>query len=262
MSKLVIYVLLSFLGSLSVFSLETAHAETQCAVADPTGTPLNVRTAPYGKIINALQNGNSVGIIDRATDRYGKRWVYIADQGGHPLGWVFQDYILCSVTSQSEAAAPERSKYLQLNCHMDECFWSAIQSKLIISTNANGSLIGATANECSTTHRNGEYPKRYTCRASETSVTQWVAFCSSRFPSIAVKHDDKWLRTKLSISDDGEFGFNISDITMYLQICHDYVRGTESLDMIAAKFGYKSRQKQLADIDVQDTVDEIPKLAE
>jgi hypothetical protein len=149
--------------------------------------------------------------------------------------------------------------YVQTNCHMGECSWSAMTSKIVIETSPNGSLVGATFDECQTTHR-GRYPKRYSCRPSEVQRADCIAFCSTKYPSIAFKDAAKWTRTKLSISEDGQFGYNISSITQYLRICHDFVRtGQESLDMVGAKFGYKSRD--LGD-DTQDTVDSIHKLAE
>jgi hypothetical protein len=36
-----------------------------CIVADPTGTPLNVRTSPHGPIVSTFTNGLNVVIHDR-----------------------------------------------------------------------------------------------------------------------------------------------------------------------------------------------------
>ncbi len=73
-----------------------AHAQNRCRVTDPSDTPLNVRTAPYGTIIGTLQNGRRVSVIDRAPDRRGQPWVYIADQhDGQLLGWVYREFISC-----------------------------------------------------------------------------------------------------------------------------------------------------------------------
>jgi Bacterial SH3 domain len=72
----------------------TAHAE--CIVADPSPTPLNVRTSPYGRIIGTLDNGQSVYIIDHATDGRSREWVYVSDpETDKPIGWVFREYIVC-----------------------------------------------------------------------------------------------------------------------------------------------------------------------
>jgi hypothetical protein len=68
--------------------LACGTAQAECIVADPSPTPLNVRTAPYGRIIGALANGEPVLMIDASADRQGSPWVYIADETGaavHPL---------------------------------------------------------------------------------------------------------------------------------------------------------------------------------
>jgi Bacterial SH3 domain len=73
-----------------------AWAQTRCRVLDPTNTPLNVRTAPYGAILGILPNGVLVSVIDRATDKAGKPWVYVAAYDtGRPIGWVFREFIAC-----------------------------------------------------------------------------------------------------------------------------------------------------------------------
>src|SRR5262245_50443271 len=93
----------------------------------------------------------------------------------------------------------ETKRYLGLPCHMDHCRWSSILSKMVISKNANGALVGAEASECTTVHKNGRYPRGYSCRNSEITIINYVAFCSNRFPSIAFRIEDrKWMRTKLS----------------------------------------------------------------
>jgi hypothetical protein len=77
-------------------SLIAATAHAQCVVADPSPTPLNVRTAPYGRILGALDNGQSVYILDHGEDRQFRKWVYVADpETDKPLGWVYRDYIVC-----------------------------------------------------------------------------------------------------------------------------------------------------------------------
>lgn len=70
--------------------------ESHCVVADPTGTPLNVRTSPNGPIIGPIDNGRRVYVMDRATDRNGKAWVYIGDtEHGVGVGWVIRRFINC-----------------------------------------------------------------------------------------------------------------------------------------------------------------------
>jgi clan AA aspartic protease (TIGR02281 family) len=82
-----------------------AHAGTYCVVADPTGTPLNIRTSPGGQVIKTLNNGTSVTIFDGASVGDGK-WVYVGNyKDGVPIGWVYRDYLDCSRT-----ATPQRSE--------------------------------------------------------------------------------------------------------------------------------------------------------
>ena len=73
-----------------------ALAQSRCRVMDPTGTPLNVRTAPNGRVLGALPNGILVSVIDHAVDANGKPWVYIKSLGDDTaLGWVFREFVAC-----------------------------------------------------------------------------------------------------------------------------------------------------------------------
>jgi hypothetical protein len=47
-------IILAFLGFALFGAAHPAHAE--CIVADLSPTPLNVRTAPYGRIVGTLDN--------------------------------------------------------------------------------------------------------------------------------------------------------------------------------------------------------------
>ncbi len=63
---------------------------------DPTGTPLNVRVAPNGPIVGALNNGLLVAIVDTRDDANGRPWAFIVRaKDGHPFGWVFREFIAC-----------------------------------------------------------------------------------------------------------------------------------------------------------------------
>ena len=71
--------------------------EIACTVADPTGTPLNIRDAPNGRVVMTLSNGTRV---KRTGERNlgGKRWSLVANEAG-ALGWAFSAYLECvSVT--------------------------------------------------------------------------------------------------------------------------------------------------------------------
>jgi hypothetical protein len=84
--------------ALAALSAAGAMAQqSNCRVADPSGTPLNVRDAPNGRITGTLPNGLAVRIL--SVDGPGQTWVRIGDgAGGQPIGWVFRRYLACSPT--------------------------------------------------------------------------------------------------------------------------------------------------------------------
>jgi hypothetical protein len=74
----------------------SAAAQTRCKVMDPTGTPLNVRSAPQGPIVGVLTNGMLVSIVDSSVDAGGKSWAFVARYAdGAPIGWVYREFIAC-----------------------------------------------------------------------------------------------------------------------------------------------------------------------
>jgi uncharacterized protein YraI len=60
-----------------------------CQVSDPTGTPLNMRESPNGKIIGTLQNGVEVVMKDASKDW---NWAQIVTKSGK-TGWVYYNYL-------------------------------------------------------------------------------------------------------------------------------------------------------------------------
>ncbi|KAL0630420.1 hypothetical protein Q9L58_010733 [Maublancomyces gigas] len=75
----------------------------QCIVADPTGTPLNIRTAPLGDLTGqTLSNGEAVDVLSSAQDGKGKWWANIGE------GYVYAPYLRCDPsTSHQQPAATE-----------------------------------------------------------------------------------------------------------------------------------------------------------
>ena len=69
-------------------------AALSCSVDDPTGTPLNVRSEPAGKIIASLPNGSRVKLATIARDRKGSEWARISF--GDISGWVLRAHLSCS----------------------------------------------------------------------------------------------------------------------------------------------------------------------
>ena len=71
-----------------------------CRVADPTGTPLNIRTTPYGTVVSTFRNGDPVTILDSRAFR-GSTWVYVGTPDLKPIGWVYRNYVNCGPTVPS-----------------------------------------------------------------------------------------------------------------------------------------------------------------
>lgn len=87
---------------LSVFTIvagmSAAHAERVCKVTDPTGTPLNIRAEPNGKIINKLRNDREVYITKTTYDYKDRPWVYLEGyyQGEYRYwGWAIREFVSC-----------------------------------------------------------------------------------------------------------------------------------------------------------------------
>ena len=66
----------------------------KCHVADLTGTPLNVRNAPAGKVVASLPNGSVVEAFDTAPDKVGKDWTRIEFKSIR--GWVLKAHLACN----------------------------------------------------------------------------------------------------------------------------------------------------------------------
>ena len=80
-----------------------AHATPiTCLVADPTGTPLNVRTGPSGSILGALDNDTVVLLSDMTVVANGKKWAKVVPVGPGKSGWVYFDYLADCVRSTRE----------------------------------------------------------------------------------------------------------------------------------------------------------------
>ncbi|MGK7879928.1 MAG: SH3 domain-containing protein [Crocosphaera sp.] len=94
-SKMLLFCFLLFLWQ-PLFKV--AKAEQVCKVTDPTGTPLNVRETPNGRIVGTLKNGVEVYIIKINYDSQGRPWALVgrSSQGqSGAFGWVFREFISC-----------------------------------------------------------------------------------------------------------------------------------------------------------------------
>lgn len=88
-----------------------------CTVIDPTGTPLNVRENPKGRILATLKRGSQVEVLDHA-EVAGQVWALVArfDSGAETLmdgegAWVFAAYLTCDRTLAGLPGEPWQLDY-------------------------------------------------------------------------------------------------------------------------------------------------------
>jgi hypothetical protein len=102
MPKLSWLTILALLVSIYPASLpaqaQSGESGKACRVTDPTGTPLNARLQPNGKVVNRLRNGRTVYAQSLSTDNEGKPWVLVAikNQGKYKImGYVLREFVTC-----------------------------------------------------------------------------------------------------------------------------------------------------------------------
>ena len=111
MKKLAGLLIIVMLSAFDVLPLNaTATAKTAsptrqnnvCTVADPTGTPLNVRSEPInGRVVTKLKNGTVVRVEDfndESGDETASWWKISITKNGkrHTLGWVTSKFLNCN----------------------------------------------------------------------------------------------------------------------------------------------------------------------
>jgi hypothetical protein len=92
-----IFCFLFLVGVLAFAGVHEARAQ-RCKITDPTGTPLNVRASPNGRILRKIPNGTVVFIEDTSTDAKNRAWARISipvRNGRRSVGWVFREFISC-----------------------------------------------------------------------------------------------------------------------------------------------------------------------
>ena len=88
--------LLAMVSLLVVLGVQDAAAQSRCRVADPTGTPLNVRAAPDGEIDGTVSNGELVRVVMTDRDKRGRVWALVERiRDNQALGWVYREFISC-----------------------------------------------------------------------------------------------------------------------------------------------------------------------
>jgi hypothetical protein len=91
-----IRLMMAALALLLSINLAAAAEGERCKVTDPTGTPLNVRESPNGKVIGTLANGTLVSVVESKNAANGKPWVKVRHYTTmQPIGWVFREFVSC-----------------------------------------------------------------------------------------------------------------------------------------------------------------------
>ncbi len=81
---------------------DTTRQNNVCTVADPTGTPLNVRSEPInGRVVTKLKNGTVVRVEDfneDSGDETANWWKISITKNGkrRTLGWVTSKFLNCN----------------------------------------------------------------------------------------------------------------------------------------------------------------------
>lgn len=90
------YLVLLLLLVCSHVSEALAQRTGRCLVTDPTGTQLNVRVEPQGRVLFSLPNGYAVELVHVAKDYKGQPWALVRDWRSKAIiGWVFREFVSC-----------------------------------------------------------------------------------------------------------------------------------------------------------------------
>ncbi len=85
----------SFVLNIPAFLSPALAKGEVCYVTDPTGTPLNVRKSPDGKVIGSIKNNKVVTILGISTDKKGRDWAKVRGNAGS-TGWILREYVTCT----------------------------------------------------------------------------------------------------------------------------------------------------------------------
>jgi hypothetical protein len=83
-------------AAMIAFTLPAAASD--CRVADPTGTPLNIRDTPNTRIVATARTGDLIQVYDNEDrfDSQGRRWYHVGLRTSvAPDGYAFARYIRC-----------------------------------------------------------------------------------------------------------------------------------------------------------------------
>ncbi len=142
-----------------------------CTVADPTGTPLNIRLSPNGPVVSAARNGTELVFVEhREVD--GKLWALVERfQSGEMAAdfdgaWVFGAYLNCDTATTGLPPEPYASEVDPIACKVADPTGTPLNTRdtpggEIFATLRNGTTVRAIAQ----TQREGKqwvYVERWT----------------------------------------------------------------------------------------------------
>lgn len=87
-----------WIGAMMAAAAAPAQAQdAPCVVRDTSGTPLNIRATPNGRVFATVRNGMQVSVLEYDYDRRGREWALILfrDRGVQTRGWVIRRFIAC-----------------------------------------------------------------------------------------------------------------------------------------------------------------------
>jgi hypothetical protein len=92
-----------------------------CTVADPTGTPLNIRLSPNGPVVGSAKNGTELMFVEHR-DVGGKLWALVERFEAGELAtdfdgaWVFGAYLDCTGPTKALPEEPYSSETEPVSC--------------------------------------------------------------------------------------------------------------------------------------------------
>lgn len=126
-----------------------------CTVADPTGTPLNIRLSPNGPVVGTAKNGTELTFVEhREVD--GKLWALVERFEGGELAadfdgaWVFGPYLDCAATTTGLPAEPYATSVDPIACKVVDPTGTPLNTRAepggeIFATLRNGTSVRAIA---------------------------------------------------------------------------------------------------------------------
>ncbi len=126
-----------------------------CTVADPTGTPLNIRLSPNGPVVAAAKNGTELVFVGHR-EVEGKLWALVERFEGGELAadfdgaWVFAAYLDCEATTKGLPTEPYATAVDPVACKVADPTSTPLNTRdapggEVFATLRNGTTVRAIA---------------------------------------------------------------------------------------------------------------------